>query len=113
MKSTDKKMMALYIIFGLSFVIGIVVLVMPLKTKAPEGPGKAPDHTMGFLKEGDFLHTPENHVPYTVNKLTTRQYWRFIGVIAAFGISVCIGYILKKRRKTSDKSSVDLHGGCD
>lgn len=106
-KSTDKKRTVLLIIFGLSFIIGLVILVMPLTTKTPEVLEKAPDHTMGFLKESDFLSPqkapiPDYAMPGMKNKLNTQRYAGIIGVIVAFGITIGVGYILNKRRKKSD-----------
>jgi hypothetical protein len=111
MKSTDKKRIVLYIIFGLSFIIGLVILVMPLTTKTPEVLEKAPDHTMGFLKESDFTSPtkapiPDSEMPGAmpgmINELNTQRYAGIIGIFVAFGITIGIGYILNKKRKKSD-----------
>lgn len=69
----------------------------------PDGLEKVSEDTMGFLKKDDFKPTlkapmPDYTLPIIKHKFN-KQYAGIIGVFVVFGITVFIGYLLKKRRK--------------
>lgn len=99
----SKKNLALYVIFVLSFIVGLVFLIMPFVWEKPDVPGKVLEETMGFLKKDDFWPIRKAPVAdYRVSALKqgfNRQYAAIIGAFVIFGASVFAGYLLKKRRK--------------
>jgi len=101
-----KNKIPLFIVFGLSFIIGLIFLITPLTSKLPDGLEKVSKHTVGFIKKDDFNTSVDALLPgYTVpgikNKFDTKRYAGIIGVFVVFGITVFVGYLLKKRRKNS------------
>jgi hypothetical protein len=100
-----KKNIPLFIVFGLSFIIGLVFLIMPFISQKPDGLQKVAEETVGFLKREDFKPVVKTPMPdYTIPTLkhkhnNIKQYSVIIGVFAVFGITVLIGYLLKRRRK--------------
>jgi hypothetical protein len=101
------KSKVLFIAFGLSFVIGLVFLIMPFVSQKPDGLQKVVDDTMSFLKKDDFKPTinvpmPGYTMPGLKHKFDTKQYAGIIGVFIVFGVSGFAGYLIrKKRRKNS------------
>ncbi|MEP9409916.1 MAG: hypothetical protein HRF42_00660 [Candidatus Brocadia sp.] len=99
----SKKNITLFFIFGLSFIAGLIFLVMPFVWESPDGPEKILEETMGFLKKDDFWPIRKAPVSdYTIPALKqgfNKQYAAIIGVFIVFGVSVFTGYLLKKRRK--------------
>jgi|GEM_PF-1578558 len=102
-----KKNIPLFIVFGLSFIIGLVFLIMPFISHKPDGLQKVSEETVGFLKKEDFKPAVKAPMPdYTIPILkhkhnNTKQYAGIIGVFIVFGIMVFIGFMLKRRRKNS------------
>ena len=100
-----KKNMPLFIVFGLSFIIGLVFLITPFISQKPDGRQKVSEETVGFLKKEDFKPVvkapmPDYTIPILKHKHTNiKQYAGIIGVFVVFGITVLIGYLLKRRRK--------------
>ena len=99
-----KNKISLFIVFGLSFIIGLIFFITPLTSKLPDGLEKVSKDTVGFIKKDDFKNSVDALLPgYTVpgikNKFDTKRYAGIIGVFVVFGITVFIGYLLKKRRK--------------
>ncbi len=104
MKLLDKKNMAMFIVFGLSFIIGLVFLVVPFTSDMPDGLEKVSENTVGFLKRNDVKSQPHEPMPdYRApglkNKFDIERYAAVIGVCIVFGITIFAGYLLKKRRK--------------
>ena len=50
MKLTKNKI-PLFVVFGLSFIIGLMFLIIPLTSKLPDGLEKVSKHTVGFIKK--------------------------------------------------------------
>ena len=102
-----KKNIPLFIVFGLSFITGLVFLVMPFISQKPDGLQKVSEETVGFLKKDDFMPVvkapmPDYTIPILKHKHTNiKQYAGIIGVFVVFGIMVFIGFLLKRRRKNS------------
>ncbi|MDE2216856.1 MAG: PDGLE domain-containing protein [Planctomycetota bacterium] len=100
-----KKDIPLFIVFGLSFIIGLVFLIMPFISHKPDGLQKVSEKTVGFLKKEDFKPVVKAPMPdYTIPILkhnNVKQYAGIIGVFVVFGITVFIGFMLKRRRKNS------------
>ena len=100
-----QKNIPLFIVFGLSFIIGLVFLIMPFISQKPDGLQKVSEETVGFLKKDDFKPVVEAPLPdYTIPILkhkhtNIKQYTVIIGVFVVFGITVLIGYLLKRKRK--------------
>ena len=104
MQLSKKQNIVLFIIFGLSFIIGLVFFITPFTSQMPDGFEKVSKDTVGFLKKEDFKPMakspmPNYAVPGLKHKFDTRRYAGIIGVVIVFGITVSVGYILKKRRK--------------
>ena len=102
-----KKNIPLFIVFGLSFITGLVFLVMPFISQKPDGLQKVSEETVGFLKKDDFKPVvkapmPDYTIPILKHKHTNiKQYAGMIGIFVVFGIMVLIGFLLKRRRKNS------------
>jgi len=101
-----KNKIPLFVVFGLSFIIGLIFLITPFTSKMPDGLEKVLKHTVGFIKKDDFKSSVDALLPgYTVpaikHKFDTKRYAGIIGVLVVFGITVFVGYLLKKRRKNS------------
>lgn len=99
----SKNNIILFIIFGLSFIVGLIFLIMPFVSEMPDGLEKVSEDTMGFLKKDDFMPAmkapmPDYTIP-TVKQRFNKQYAGIIGVFVVFGITVFIGHLLRKRRK--------------
>jgi len=99
-----KNNIALFTAFGLSFIIGLIFLIMPFVSQMPDGLEKVSKDTVGFIKKDDFKPSVEGLMPdYTIpgvkHKFDTKRYAGIIGVFVVFGISVFVGYLLKKRRE--------------
>lgn len=99
----SKNNIILFIIFGLSFIIGLIFLIMPFISEMPDGLEKVSEDTLGFLKRDDFkpilkAPMPDYTLP-TIKHKFNKQYAGIIGVFVVFGITVFIGYFLRKRRK--------------
>ncbi|MCK6468007.1 MAG: PDGLE domain-containing protein [Candidatus Brocadia sinica] len=99
----SKKNIVLFLIFGLSFIVGLIFLIIPFVSEMPDGLEKVSEETMGFLKKDDFKLILKAPMPdYTMpaaKQRFNRQYAGIIGVFIVFGVTVFVGYILKKRRK--------------
>lgn len=99
----SKKNILLFLIFGLSFIVGLIFLIIPFVSEMPDGLEKVSEETMGFLKKDDFKLILKAPMPdYTMpaaKQRFNRQYAGIIGVFIVFGVTVFVGYILKKRRK--------------
>lgn len=98
-----KNKILLFIVFGLSFIIGLIFLIAPLTSKLPDGLEKVSKHTVGFVKKDDFKPSvgallPGYTVPGIKHKFNTKRYAGIIGMFLVFGITVFVGYLLKKRR---------------
>ncbi len=105
MKLTRNKI-PFFVVFGLSFIIGLIFLIIPFTSHLPDGLEKVSKDTVGFIKRHDFKPSVDALLPgYTVpgikHKFDTKRYTGIIGVFVVFGISVFVGYLLKKRRKKS------------
>ncbi|MBM4064375.1 MAG: hypothetical protein FJ266_01835 [Planctomycetes bacterium] len=105
MKLTKNKI-PLFVVFGLSFIVGLILLIVPFTSQMPDGLEKVSKHTVGFIKKDDFKSSVDVLLPgYTVpaikHKFDTKRYAGIIGVLVVFGITVFVGYLLKKRRKNS------------
>src|SRR3990167_5376181 len=99
-----KNKIPLFVVFGLSFIIGLIFLITPFTSKMPDGLEKVSKHTVGFIRKDDFKSSVDALLPgYTVpaikHKFDTKRYAGIIGVLVVFGITIFIGYLLKKRRK--------------
>lgn len=104
MKLLDKKNRVMFVVFGLSFIVGLVFLIVPFISDMPDGLEKVSEDTVGFLKKDDFKSPtkapiPDYIVPGLKNKFNAKRYAGIIGVCIVFGITVFAGYLLKKRRK--------------
>src|SRR5574337_1563830 len=102
-----QKNIPLFIIFGLSFIVGLVFLVMPFISQKPDGLQKVSEKTVGFLKKEDFKPVVKAPMPnYTIPILkhkhnNIKQYASIIGVFIVFGIMIFVGFMLKRKRKNS------------
>ena len=102
MKVAKKQSMLVFIIFGLSLIVGLVFLIVPFTSKNPDGLEKV-SQTMGFLKKDDskpLLNAPmpEYSMSGIKSKIGSRQYASIIGVFVVFGTTVFVGYMLKRKR---------------
>lgn len=110
MKSVNKKNVVLFIIFGLTFIIGPLFFIIPFTSQMPDGLEKVSEHTVGFIKKDDF-HTPlkapmpEYEMPGVKNKFNAHRYAGVIGVLVVFSISIIIGFLLKRRRRGLDQKT--------
>ncbi|MDN3515295.1 MAG: PDGLE domain-containing protein [Candidatus Brocadia sp.] len=100
----SKKNVVLFLLFGLSFIIGLIFLIIPFTSEMPDGLEKVSEKTMGFLKKDDFIPTgkapmPDYTIPALKKRFDTRQYAGIIGVFIVFGITVFVAYLLRKRRR--------------
>lgn len=98
----SKKNIVLFLVFGLSFIIGLIFLIMPFTSEMPDGLEKVSEKTVGFLKKDDFkpmlnAPMPDYTMPIIKHRFN-RQYAGIIGVFIVFGITVFMGYLFKKRR---------------
>ena len=105
MKLTKNKI-PLFVVFGLSFIVGLILLIIPFTSQMPDGLEKVSKDTVGFVKKDDFKPSVDGLLPgYTVpgikHKFDTKRYAGIIGMFVVFGITVFVGYLLKKRRKNS------------
>jgi len=103
MKLTKNKIPLLFV-FALSFIIGLIFLIIPFTSQKPDGLEKVSKDTVGFIKKDDFKPSVDALLPgYTVpgikHRFDTKRYAGIIGVFVVFGISVFVGYLLRKRRK--------------
>ena len=105
MKLTKNKI-PLFVVFGLSFIVGLILLIIPFTSQMPDGLEKVSKDTVGFVKKDDFkpsVNAPLSNytIPGITRKFGTKRYAGIIGVFVVFGITVFVGYLLKKRRKNS------------
>ena len=103
MKLTKNKIPLLFV-FALSFIIGLIFLIIPFTSQKPDGLEKVSKDTVGFIKKDDFKPSVDALLPgYTVpgikHRFDSKRYAGIIGVFVVFGISVFVGYLLRKRRK--------------
>jgi hypothetical protein len=75
---------------------------MPFASKKPDGLNKVVEETLSFVKKDDFkpsFYAPmaDYNIPGLKQKFDTKRYAGIIGVFVVFGISVFIGYVVKKR----------------
>lgn len=101
MKLPKKQSVTVFILFGLSLIIGVVFLVVPFTSKKPDGLEKV-SKTIGFLKKDDFkpllnAPMPEYRMSGIMSNVGSRQYASIIGVVVVFGITVFVGYLLKRK----------------
>ena len=99
----SKNNVALFVGFGLTFIIGLVFLIIPFTSRMPDGLEKVSKDTVGFIKKDDFKPSvtaplPNYKIPGITQKIDTRRYAGIIGMFVVFGITVFAGYLLKKRR---------------
>lgn len=104
MQLYNKNNIVIFVIFSLSFIVGLVFLIMPYTSEKPDGLEKVTEDTIGFLKKDDFKPSlyspiPDYKIPSLKEKFDTRRYAGVIGLFVVFGISLLIGYLLKKRGK--------------
>ncbi len=104
MESPKKKNIALLLVFVLSFIIGLVFLILPFTSQSPDGLEKVSEETIAFLKKEDFkplvnAPMPDYTIPRLKNRLDTRQIAGIAGILAVFGIMILIGFLLKKKQK--------------
>ena len=50
MKLTKKKI-PLFVVFGLSFIVGLILLIIPFTSQMPDGLEKVSKDTVGFIKK--------------------------------------------------------------
>ena len=50
MKLTKNKI-PLFVVFGLSFIIGLILLIIPFTSQMPDGLAKVSKDTVGFIKK--------------------------------------------------------------
>ena len=94
----------LFVVFGLSFIVGLTFLLVPFTSQKPDGLEKVSEETVAFLKKEDFkpmtkAPMPDYTIPTLERKFNTKRYAGIIGVFIVFGITIFIGYLLKKKRK--------------
>lgn len=99
-----KNKIPFFIVFGLSFIIGLIFLITPLTSKLPDGLEKVSKDTVGFVKKDGFMPTIKTplsnyKIPGITRKFDTKRYAGIIGVFVVFGITVFVGYLIKKKRK--------------
>lgn len=104
MKSAKGKNMAMFLVFGLSFIIGLVFLILPFISESPDGLEKVSEETIGFLKKEDSkplvkVPMPDYTIPGLKNRFDTRQIAGIAGILVVFVITVLIGVLLKKKQK--------------
>ena len=100
----SKKNIVLFIVFGLSFIVGLTFLIIPFTSRKPDGLEKVSEETVGFLKKEDFkpmtkAPMPDYTIPTLERRFNTKRYAGIIGVFIVFGISILVGYFLKEKRK--------------
>ncbi len=99
-----KNKIPLFVVCALSFIVGLIFLIIPFVSQMPDGLEKVSKDTVGFVKRDDFMPTIKvplsNYtVPGVTRKFDTKRYAGVIGMFVVFGIMVFVGYLLKKRRK--------------
>ena len=63
----SKNNIILFVIFGLSFIIGLIFLIMPFISEMPDGLEKVSEDTIKYLKKDDFMPTLKAPMPdYTL-----------------------------------------------
>ncbi|MEK6737702.1 MAG: PDGLE domain-containing protein [Planctomycetota bacterium] len=110
MSLPDIKKTPLFIALGLSFIIGLVCIILPFVSQKPDGLEKVTNETIAFLKKDDFMPVvtapmPKYAVPGVKSSFNARRYAGIFGVFTVFTVMLVIGYALKKRRKKSSTSS--------
>ncbi|MDR4507993.1 MAG: hypothetical protein MRJ65_07110 [Candidatus Brocadiaceae bacterium] len=100
----SKQNMVLGLVFGITILIGIVFLVVPFSSKAPNESKKNTEDTIGYIKKEDFhmsKYTPNKD--YTIKDLQQKtninQYLGVAGIVIGFGAALFAGKLLLKRRK--------------
>ncbi|MBI5307896.1 MAG: PDGLE domain-containing protein [Planctomycetes bacterium] len=110
MSLPDIKKTPLFIALGLSFIIGLVFIVLPFVSQKPDGLEKVTEDTIAFLKKDDFMPVvtapmPKYTAPGIKNSFDAKRYAGIIGVFVVFTVMIAVGYVLKKRRTKSGTSS--------
>ncbi len=100
----SKKNTVLFLVVGLSVVVGLIFFSAPFSSEMPDGLEKVSEKAMDFQKKGDpkpvvKAPMPDYTIPALKRRFDTRQYAGVIGAFLVFGITVFIGYLLKKRFK--------------
>ena len=98
----SKANIAIVLAFMVSFIVGILFMIMPFSFDKHDGPEKVSKHPIGFIRKEDFKFEPRAHVydstiPVRKQRID-KQYAGIIGVLGAFGIMIFVGYALKRKR---------------
>lgn len=106
MNLPDIKKTPLFIALGLSFIIGLVFIVLPFVSQKPDGLEKVTNETIAFLKKDDFMPVvtapvPKYAMPGVKSSFNARRYAGIFGVFVVFAAMLVIGYALKKKRRKS------------
>ncbi|MCF6149386.1 MAG: hypothetical protein E3K37_12095 [Candidatus Kuenenia sp.] len=94
----------MYIVFGTTFLIGIVFFTLPSVTKKPTFTKKIPESSLGFIKREDFKqqkYSPRHDL--TLQELKKgydkKIYFSLSGIVILLGVSIYTTYRIKKRNK--------------
>lgn len=98
-----KEKLIIYIIFGFSFLAGLMFFI-PYTVKKPDGFNKEVKETMAFLKKEDFQkHEYSPRHDYTIeeieHKRDPRVFGSIVGVFVVFALLIVAAFILRKRRR--------------
>lgn len=100
----QKSNTLMYIVFGITFLIGIAFFAFPSITKKPTFTKKIPESSLGFIKREDFKqqkYSPSHDLTLQDLKkgYDTRIYLGLSGIAILLGVSVYTTYRIKKRNK--------------
>ncbi|GJQ49200.1 hypothetical protein KsCSTR_19880 [Candidatus Kuenenia stuttgartiensis] len=100
----QKNNVLMYIVFGITFLIGIIFFVVPPMVKKPSFTKEIPDSTLGFTKRDDFhmeKYSPRHDLTLQDLKkgFDKRIYFGISGIIILLGVSLYSTYLIKKKNK--------------
>ncbi|TVL98301.1 MAG: hypothetical protein CV087_21525 [Candidatus Brocadia sp. WS118] len=99
----SKANIVIFFVFTVSFIIGLLFLIMPFSSDKHDGLEKASKDPIGFFRKEDFKSEPKAHAHDSTTPVRKpriiKQYAGIVGVLGAFGIMIFVGYALKRRRK--------------
>jgi len=100
----NKNTLIMYILFGVTGLIGIIFFTLPSIIKKPSNTKELPDFALGFVEKDDFefqKYSPKRN--FTIKELQQRFdkriYIGIAGIIVLFGASIYAGHLIRKKQK--------------